>query len=487
MPIQKTKNSDNIGHSWELKRNLASTQVFLSTKRVKKEATPWEGLTCIIDVVNLILTHLSARELLNFEQAAKVNSQLTRHAWKRLTLTTADCLQWEACENKPDTYKWNYALSMAIAEFFKIKAEPIPLRKKKMDRFSQKYGGLQIKFICFKIFIKLGQAFGRKKKPVKLSPCHAKQLQSIKQISSGENKWSGEALLAALWEAQLFYNSSAKKQTPAAKKKVHAAFESAINKGATCASLFMLNVPVFSEFQLALGLLSARIKDYRALTRLVQSMTTKELGNLKDAGHCMGPILAALAKTVQDLKAKDFLYAQALEDYADKAPFEVMTDAAETKSKLDQLEEAASLIDKALTKYGEQGPAEAFANAAMVKGRLGLWKEADAHFTRALILYSSPAPLLILASAAAAKGRLEQFEEADVIYAQVLTQIGTRAPPNIIASIAIIKCYLGQMEAADALFAQALVKYGDDAPPLVLHEAAKVKKALQQIEKLPQA
>lgn len=408
MPIQRIKKADNIEieSRTDPKRNLVSVQTAVSAKRTKAETTPWEKLTGVNDVVNLILSHLSARDLINFEQAAKAHAQLTRHAWQRLPLAMRDCLQWQTCENLPDEYKWNYALSAAVAEFLRITADSTSGSKEKMDRFSEKFGALQSKFRCFKIFMELGQVFDKPEDDIDLSVYYPEDFKRIGELSLETNTWSGETLLDVLRKTHLFYHSPSGKKTQA-KKKAHTAFVRAINKGATCASLLALRVGAFKSFHLSLALLAAAAKDYRALTKLVRTMKTKELIHLKDLGQCFGPILATLATCTKDLNEQDSLISQAIAEYGAQSTQGLIVKAASIKEDLSQWIEADALFDQALAKEGDTAGSDLLIKAARSKERLGKLEEANSLLNRALEWYGDQAPLEVLSDVARLKVLLQ--------------------------------------------------------------------------------
>ncbi len=137
----------------------------------------------------------------------------------------------------------------------------------------------------------------------------------------------------------------------------------AIAEGATCATNFAIQIlaplqdlvptddTLYPTFFCPLAIESAKQGDHRGLALLMNDARTKEL---YEKGVNYPPILIHRARLTPDLKEKEALLEQALQEHRPHIDWQIWTSLAVIKKKLEKKEEAQLFIDQLMDYYGNQ-------------------------------------------------------------------------------------------------------------------------------------
>src|SRR5439155_1285026 len=115
-----------------------------------------------VDVVEQILSKLSAQSLLRLETAAKCFRLLTKHRWHQLKEDEVG-FSWACLANERETDKWNYCFTKALGQYI---TQDLPkvltfnekkpcLRKNRAEaiRMNNKYRGLMDRLPYFRAYV----------------------------------------------------------------------------------------------------------------------------------------------------------------------------------------------------------------------------------------------------------------------------------------------------------------------------------------------
>jgi hypothetical protein len=266
----------------------------------------------------------------------------------------------------------------------------------------------------------------------------------------------------------------------------------AIKQKATYASLLAYKILIQKKEALYLALQAAKEgDDYRALERIVQTLSLKKIEDLCDEVYDLGydDILYNLVirSTCIDLEKVDTLLQRAIQAYGNAAPARILADAALAKSKLKHWLEADVLYTQAIQAYGNAAPARILANAAYAKLNLNHWLEADTLYTRIIQTSGNQTSIILLAQVAFTKFKLKWWPEADVLFTQVISGLENKILSklfiiNVFIHAALVKLELSKWQEAEELYMRGMqVKENAIISALLLEKINFIEKQLQQL------
>lgn len=334
--------------------------------------------------ITILLDHCS---LLNFELSCKRAQESTLIAWKEKKVQQLVNFEWQMTQKEPYPHKWDYCINQVLHQYVLIDKYPKALASNldMAQRIYAKFAGIMERFPILQNYM----ANDLKRLADIDYSCPPEAMTHFNKAIL-EGKYAGEMLLKGLMHSR----------EPQNIQLIQQCFHQAINKKATCASLFMLELEAVNSMEIQsaqwdLAAEAAAQQDHRALCSLVEqygligianaAFEKLKLGQWKDANR-----LYTLADT-----------------YGENYPTGVLAGAAFVKLKLNQWQDADQLysmvIDASLNH-----PAEIFAHAAFVKLMLNQWQDAHHLYIRAFEAYGENIPAEAIANAALVKMKLDQ-------------------------------------------------------------------------------
>ncbi|WP_068470416.1 tetratricopeptide repeat protein [Candidatus Protochlamydia phocaeensis] len=506
--------------------NCPSSEIKALDSETGGEASKIEGespaafdfLQLDVNVVDQIFSHLSHKDLLQFERLAKGYKDITGPIWKSYAQREhLDSLWWRDSDLTPNRefgYKWNYCLSKVMIQYVK---EGYPCRFSKSLELAKKinarYGRVIKRFPFFKAYVKqdifrIGSSLRASRGDTNLF---------IEELKEDELK-SGDYLLNALFEAKKLRGSISKvtdvKHYQDSFDLLEEYMVEAIKKGGAYANLFLfyaLSIPssyansniapsgnqpiikmedmVFSFHKRLLKVCAAH--DLEGLEYLLKNYPDFST-HFYPYGYYVPLLLADFIKeAIKEGKwaVADALCAKAFASYKEDVAENLWFKAIQIKLQLNQILEAETLYQDALLPFADKSDLTALAKIASIKIELGKWQEADTLLTfiighldqsgqkstDAALANLFTRKLELLRELTFIKIKLEKWQQADDLYTQMLAIMGKNLTAKTFVQVAFIKAKLGDLKAASQHYAKAIKAYGNDVPAGIFADVALIK------------
>ena len=290
------------------KKRGAPNEIERFATKKRKMQRPHDAFLGFGNII-LFLGESSFRDLVSFENASKSYRKLTQYAWRNLRKINRFQFDWEVCENEGQKDKWNYCLSQSLflflAEFRNSSSSSASA--KAQSPFSPLFNRFEYLGNKFPAYGSLIYSFISRIPDSKLTPLNSELLKNYRAtiLNSGQKGFGGDSLYSGLFE---LYDVTALKPFEVSLTsyiRISTCMTRAIQQGATCASLAVVDYFPFLNFQLkkALAIESMTKGDSRALEKIVDKF---DLSSFKEYVNCQyPPILLALARSHS--KNKEFL------------------------------------------------------------------------------------------------------------------------------------------------------------------------------------
>ncbi|WP_068470420.1 tetratricopeptide repeat protein [Candidatus Protochlamydia phocaeensis] len=490
-----------------------------ASKIEEKSPTAFDFLQLDINVVDQIYSHLSHKDLLQFERLAKGYKDITGPIWRSYAQREClDRLWWGDSDQTPNRefgYKWNYCLSKVVIQYVK---EGYPRRCSKSLELAQeihaRYGRVIKRFPFFKAYVKQDIfRIGCSSRRVSIG---GKNL--LRERLKEEGLKNGDYLLNVLFEARKLKLSINKNiNSDDYKNSVRLLEEyvaEAIKKSGAYANLlvfYALDFPLSYEGNKAFpnlnwcdsGMQDMFFSLHKRMLRISAVHDPKGLEYLLSnypifstylhlQGYDMPKLFSHLMEEAikeGDWTMADTLCEKALASYKGQAPASIRFTAIRIKLQLNQTQEAENLYQEALLTAAAKSDLEILFKIASIKAEEGKCQEAEMILTSIAARFNKTeqdAVVFIVEKICpwdellSILIKLEKWQQADNVCKQILPVVEKDLRAKAFVQMAFIKAKLGDLKAASQHYAKAIKAYGNDVPAGIFADAAFIKWQLRR-------